>query len=99
MAILASMSTRHDRAGQEDANTAWAAVGRLAAGPLFYGGVGYGLDHLLHTAPVFLCLGVLLGFALGIYLTIAVLDAQGRATASAPSTVSRRDQKGHSRGR
>lgn len=42
-------------------------VGYLLAGPLLYGGIGWGLDHWLGTSFL-LPVGVIGGFALSLYL-------------------------------
>lgn len=47
---------------------AWAVLGYLVSGIAFWGGAGFGLDHLLGTDPVFLVAGVLLGNFAGVYL-------------------------------
>jgi F0F1-type ATP synthase assembly protein I len=39
-------------------------------------GVGYVLDRLLHTAPLFLIVGVLLGFLTSFYLTYRIATGE-----------------------
>jgi ATP synthase protein I len=60
------------RPGRPDAwsgyGTAWAVTGTLLAGILVWGGVGYVVDRLAGTAPLFLAIGLVLGAAGGIYL-------------------------------
>lgn len=48
------------------AEAAWRMVIELVAGLLIGGGIGWGLDALLGTQPVFLVLFILLGFAAGV---------------------------------
>lgn len=48
------------------ANLAWRMVIELVAGLLIGLGIGYGLDILLGTGPIFLVLFTLLGFAAGV---------------------------------
>ena len=100
--VSGSMGSDATRRPPDAANDAWAAVGRLVAGPALYGGLGYLLDRWAQTAPIFLCLGVVVGFAAGIYLTIAAVDAAAKEADPLPrrrSTRVRRDPKGMSRGR
>jgi len=40
----------------------WSLVGSLVAGPLVWGLIGMGIDHLVGTTRVFLPMGVVLGF-------------------------------------
>lgn len=40
----------------------WSMVGTLVAGPLVWGLIGMGVDHLAGTTRVFLPIGVVLGF-------------------------------------
>jgi ATP synthase protein I len=40
----------------------WSMVGTLVAGPLVWGLMGMGLDHLLGITRIFLPIGVALGF-------------------------------------
>jgi ATP synthase protein I len=60
---------------------AWRMVTELVAGMLLGLGVGWGLDSLFGTRPVFLVLFVLLGFAAGIrvMLRTAAEVREGRA--------------------
>lgn len=48
--------------------SALSAVSYLVSGVLVWGAVGYGLDHLLGTGPVFALVGAVLGNAAGVYL-------------------------------
>lgn len=57
-----------DRSGpSRESELATSAVAYLLAGPLAFGGIGFGLDRLLDTW-FFLALGVLVGMALSIYV-------------------------------
>jgi F0F1-type ATP synthase assembly protein I len=60
------------RPGRGDAwsgyGTAWAVTGTLLAGILVWGGIGYLVDRLASTAPLFLAIGLLLGAGGWIYL-------------------------------
>jgi len=40
----------------------WSMVGTLVAGPLVWGLIGMGIDHLAGTTRVFVPIGVVLGF-------------------------------------
>jgi F0F1-type ATP synthase assembly protein I len=40
----------------------WSMVGTLVAGPLTWGVIGMGIDHLMGTTRVFVAGGVVLGF-------------------------------------
>lgn len=46
---------------------AWSILGYLLSGPLFWGGVGYGLDMWLGT-EIFLLSGVIVGMGAALYL-------------------------------
>jgi ATP synthase protein I len=48
----------------------WHAFGYLVSGVLFYGGIGWVLDRWLDTRFLVI-IGILIGAALGIYLTFA----------------------------
>lgn len=47
---------------------AWAALSTLIAGIGVWGGVGFGLDHLLGTRPILFVVGALVGNFAAIYL-------------------------------
>ncbi len=53
---------------------AWRMVTELVAGMLLGLGIGWGLDSLLGTRPVFLVLFVLLGFAAGVRVMLRTAD-------------------------
>ena len=62
-------------AGTSRSMDPWVALGRLGGGVLVYGGVGWLLDQWWDTA--FLApLGILLGVALGLYVTFVALRSQ-----------------------
>lgn len=48
------------------AQHAWRMVIELVAGIVIGGGIGYGLDTLFGTMPIFLVVFILLGFAAGV---------------------------------
>ncbi len=50
-----------------DDGAAWSIVGYLLSGLLFWGGVGWAVDHWLHTR-YFLLAGLLLGAGAAMYL-------------------------------
>lgn len=78
-----SASTTGPQRGEESA--AWSVMGRLIAGPLLYGGLGYLLDRWIGTYPLFLAVGVVTGFAAAIYLVVA--------TSGPPSSDDHRDPR------
>lgn len=63
----------------------WAAVGYLVAGIGFYGGLGWLADRWLHTG-FFVVIGLLLGLALGTYLTIKTFTVPPDAAPGSTST-------------
>ena len=52
--------------GHSQAQLAWRMVIELVAGIVIGLGIGYGLDSLFGTMPIFLVLFILLGFAAGV---------------------------------
>jgi ATP synthase protein I len=60
--------------------TAWAIIGTLAAGLLFWGGLGYVLDRLIGLRWLFLPIGMVLGMAGGIYLVYVRYGKEDRET-------------------
>lgn len=56
----------HSDESYSQAHVAWRMVIELVAGILIGFGIGYGLDSLFGTMPIFLILFILLGFAAGI---------------------------------
>jgi F0F1-type ATP synthase assembly protein I len=53
----------------------------LLAGPLLYGLLGWGLDHLVGTTRVFVALGIVVGFGLSFWI---VYLRHGRDQADEP---------------
>jgi ATP synthase protein I len=47
---------------------AWNALGTIIGGIAIWGGVGYGIDRLVGTKPVFFVIGALVGNFASIYL-------------------------------
>ena len=67
------------------AQQAWRMVIELVAGLLIGFGIGYGLDELFGTMPVFLVLFTLLGFAAGVQTMIRTArEYQERQAGKAP---------------
>ena len=71
---------RRSRVGEEyrASSLAWRMVTDLVAGLLVGGGMGWGLDRLLGTTPVFLLLLGLLGLVAGIRLMMRTAEAVRR---------------------
>ena len=66
--------------GHHQAQLAWRMVIELVAGLLIGFGIGYGLDSLLGTMPIFLVLLILAGFAAGVKTMLqSAREMQGRA--------------------
>ncbi len=77
-----SLRTRTPEAGEAarvSGNEAWSAVSRTIAGMLMYGGIGYAIGAWLGNATAGLAIGVIIGTALGLYLTHASIKALGGA--------------------
>lgn len=51
-----------------DDGAVWGTIGTLVAGPLLWGGVGYGLDSVLGRSGLFTAGGVLVGFGVAMYI-------------------------------
>lgn len=62
-----------------DADTGWVMTADLLAGITTWGGIGWLLDRWLDTDPWLLAIGIMLGFAAGMYLVYRRADAQGKA--------------------
>jgi F0F1-type ATP synthase assembly protein I len=67
--VLVSVSVNDQRSGDPGPNIkgrgdefVWSLVGSLVAGPLVWGLIGAGIDHLVGTERVFLPIGVVIGF-------------------------------------
>ncbi|MCI2400699.1 AtpZ/AtpI family protein [Aliiroseovarius subalbicans] len=52
--------------GHNQANMAWQMVIELVSGLLIGFGIGYGIDAIFGTKPIFMVLFILLGFAAGV---------------------------------
>ena len=48
--------------GWQGVGHAWTYISILASGILVWGGAGYGLDHVFHTRPVLMAIGMVLGY-------------------------------------
>lgn len=64
----------------EGESIAWSVMSTLAAGPLLYGFIGWGIDQWVGTSRVFTALGIVLGFVLSFYI---VFVRYGRDTNAA----------------
>jgi ATP synthase protein I len=51
-----------------ETNEGWAHFSTLVAGIGVYGAIGFGLDRLFGTSPIFLAIGMVVGMAGGVYL-------------------------------
>lgn len=58
-----------------DAASGWIMTADLLAGILAWGGIGWLVDRWLGTTPWLLSAGIMVGFALGMYLVIRRADA------------------------
>jgi F0F1-type ATP synthase assembly protein I len=63
----------------EGEGVAWSVMSTLAAGPLLYGLIGWGLDQWLGTSRVFVALGIVLGFVLSFYIVYARFGRENAA--------------------
>ena len=66
------------------AHAGWRMVTELVAGLLIGFCIGYGLDRLFGTLPIFLVLFVLLGFAAGVKTMLRSAQALQRAQSGQP---------------
>jgi F0F1-type ATP synthase assembly protein I len=64
----------------------WSVIGTLLSGPVVWGLVGTFLDHKLDSAPLYLALGLILGFVLSMYI---VYMRYGRETAASDQSGGR----------
>jgi F0F1-type ATP synthase assembly protein I len=46
----------------------WSVIGTLISGPVVWGGIGALLDRAMDSAPMYLALGLILGFVLSMYI-------------------------------
>ena len=72
------------------ASMAWRMVTELVAGILVGGAMGYGLDVLFGTMPVFLIVMGLLGLAAGVRLVLRTGAEMGQKAATWPRTQAAR---------
>jgi F0F1-type ATP synthase assembly protein I len=68
-------SPNKKRDAAQGANMAWTALGYLLAGMAFWGFVGWLIDKWAHTGGIVTAVGVIVGTAAGIYLTVKRLGA------------------------
>lgn len=57
-----------ERAMWQGLGDAWAALSTIISGVVVWGAIGYGLDRLFATRPIFFVIGAVLGNFGGIYL-------------------------------
>ena len=77
-------------AGQKAAGQAWRIIADLFGGVLVGLGLGFGVDHFFHTTPVGIISGVLLGFALSVWMawrTAQRIQAEANASGVTPQAV------------
>lgn len=68
--------------GFSQGEVAWRMVTELVAGMVIGLGIGFGLDHVFGTRPIFLIIFVLMGFVAGIRTVIGTArDMQAKAEA------------------
>jgi ATP synthase protein I len=82
--------TSHDVAGMKVANEAWKIIAELLGGVFVGLALGFLADRFFGTAPWGIVSGVLLGFALSIYMarrTANRLMAQAKASGIEPKSV------------
>ena len=70
--------------GHTQAQLAWRMVIELVAGIVIGFGIGYGLDRLFGTMPIFLVLFVLLGFAAGVRTMLRSVKELQEASGQGP---------------
>ena len=74
----------------------WSITGYLVAGMVFYGGVGWLVDHWAGTHNVFAPIGVVFGLAAGLFLTfrqLSVLERQEREALTRAKRLERLDRE------
>jgi ATP synthase protein I len=69
--------------GFSQGEVAWRMVIELATGIMLGSGIGYGLDVLFSTLPIFLIIFSLFGFAAGIRTMLGTARDLGKKTAAA----------------
>ncbi len=73
----------------------WSITGYLIAGMVFYGGLGWLVDHWAGTQNVFAPIGVIFGLAAGLFLTfrtLSVLERQEREALTRAKRLERLDR-------
>ena len=68
----------------EQAHMGWRMVIEMVAGVLIGFGIGYGLDALFGTIPIFLVLFTLLGFVAGVRVMLRTAQEAQRQTPDTP---------------
>ena len=63
----------HEPTNRREENALWSIFGYLVSGLLFWGGVGWAVDHFLHT-KYFTLVGLLVGMAGALYLSGSASD-------------------------
>lgn len=74
------------------ASMAWQMVIELISGLLIGFGIGYGLDLLFGTSPIFLMLFVLLGFAAGVNVMLRTAREVARKGAEAEAEAEEKEK-------
>jgi len=80
----------HEVAGHAAASQAWRILADLIGGVLVGLAIGFGIDHFAGTAPVGIISGILLGFALSVWMawrTAQRLMAEAKQSGEPPKSV------------
>jgi ATP synthase protein I len=80
----------HELAGQRAAGQAWKIIADLLGGVLVGLAIGFGVDHYAGTSPVGIISGVLLGFAVSVWMawrTAQRIMAEAKASGEQPQAV------------
>ena len=83
-------SASHEAAGQAAAGQAWRIIADLFGGVFVGLAVGWGIDHFAGTSPVGIIGGVLLGFALSVWMawrTAKRIQAEAERAGVQPKAV------------
>lgn len=83
--------------GFSQGEAAWRMVIELVTGMLIGLGIGYGLDWVFGTAPIFLIVFVLLGFAAGIRVMLGTAAQMGKQAEAEASAKEGKDGRGDGR--
>jgi len=86
--------TPHQEEHYSQAQHAWRMVIELVAGIAIGFGMGYGLDSLFGTIPIFLVLFTLLGFAAGVKTMIATAAELQKTKEAGPAEPDKGDPPG-----